>query len=97
MAGLKTLVTKMKFSVKKNDFVEIETVFNSVLNAIILSKSDKNKNIFLQLVGNEPFNGKLFLDFEEIKSIKVKPRSNLLFYISGKDESFLKEISKLIK
>ena len=90
----------MKFEVKKNDFVEIETVFGgskSILNAIILSKSDKNKKFFLQLVGNDPFNGKLFLDYKEVKSITVIPKTSLLFYMGGRDESFLKEISKIIK
>ena len=51
------------FLFKKNDYVNIKSKKYKTFKAIILSKSKKEKRFFLQIVDDQFFSGKIFIEF----------------------------------
>ena len=85
------------FLFKKNDYVNIASKNYKSFKAIILSKSKKDKRFFLQIVDDEFFSGKIFIEFDDIKEINKISKSELLWYLGGKDQETLKCIKNIIK
>lgn len=85
------------FLFKKNDYVNIKSKKYKTFKAIILSKSKKDKRFFLQIVDDEFFSGKIFIEFDDIRDIKKISKTELLWYLSSKDQETIKCIKNIMK